>query len=160
MLAIQHEPLYKNKYFLSTVAVSAGFFVTVGIIRLANPVDTSTNQSAQASSDRRAASLIPINASESESSSESGKKTDESPESTTGGTDQNTWITPATTTTPQQQSPASTEPAATPQTTASTTSITEATAIEQPAPSAPVETIDQCDEALLDLSLLIVNVCL
>lgn len=72
MLSIEREPVYKNRFVLSGAAVLAGFFVTVGIIRAANPVDTSTNQSTQTSEDRRAASLVPINASESESSSESG----------------------------------------------------------------------------------------
>lgn len=73
MLSINRVPIYKNKLFLSTMSVLTGFVMTVGIIRAVNPPDTSTNQSVLTGSDGRASSLIPINASASESSSESGK---------------------------------------------------------------------------------------
>lgn len=106
MLAIERAPLYKNRFVLSGMAVLAGFLVTVGIIRAANPIDTSTNQSAQSSSERRATSIVPIKSSESESSSESGKKTDSSTADTKtpvavqgvqpdAGTTGTPWIAPA-----------------------------------------------------------------
>lgn len=70
MLTIDREPIYKNKFFLGGVAVISGFVLTMGVIRLTNPVDNTTNQSTQSTSDGRAASLIPISASGSESSPE------------------------------------------------------------------------------------------
>ena len=72
MLIIDREPLYKNKFFLGGLAVLSGFVLTMGIIRLVNPANDITSQSTQSTSDRRAASLIPIPASDSESSSEDG----------------------------------------------------------------------------------------
>ncbi len=75
MLAIEREPLYKNRLLLSAIAVTLGFILTVAIIRAVLPAD-STQQSAQTNTDRRSSSLIPVSASESESSSESDSKTD------------------------------------------------------------------------------------
>lgn len=68
MLSIKRDPIYKNKLFLSSLAVVSGFVMTVGIIRAVNPTDTS-EQAAQ-TTDRRSSGLIPINASTAESSSE------------------------------------------------------------------------------------------
>jgi|GEM_PF-1725040 cobalamin biosynthesis Mg chelatase CobN len=72
MLAIERVPIYKNKLFLSTMSVLTGFVMTVGVIRAVNPPDTTSQQSVLSGSDGRASSLIPINASLSEASSESG----------------------------------------------------------------------------------------
>lgn len=82
MLIIDREPLYKNKFFLGGLAVLSGFVLTMGIIRLVNPANDTTSQSTQSTSDRRAASLIPIPASDSESSSEDGSSNE--PEVTDG----------------------------------------------------------------------------
>ena len=154
MLAIEREPLYKNKLLLSTLAVATGFIITVGIIRAVSPADT-TNESAQTSSDRRSSSLIPINASESESSSESGSSTEENPEakdqtepvatqpaqSPSGG--QSTWTAPA----PKQSSTAA-QPAPAP--TQSTATAPAATSpAPQPEPTEPAE--QNCTVGLLDL---------
>ena len=104
MLAINRSPFYKNKLLLSSLAVFAGFFVTVGIIRAIDPVNDSTSQSTQTNSDRRASSLIPINASDAEKSSESqNDKNDSNTSSDTAATGSgsatpagsSTWIAPA-----------------------------------------------------------------
>jgi hypothetical protein len=73
MLAIERMPYYKNKLLLSSMAVIAGFVMTVGIIRAVNPPDTSVSQSVVPNSDKRATSIFPVHASSSESSSESAK---------------------------------------------------------------------------------------
>jgi len=57
---------------LSGMAVVAGFVATVGLIRTMAPAEQPTTQNAQTSSSRRAASLLPVRASSSESGSESG----------------------------------------------------------------------------------------
>lgn len=72
MLAIDRMPLYKNKPLMSSLAVVAGFVLTVGIIHAVSPGDTSSHQSALPTYDRPAASLIPVKASSSETASESG----------------------------------------------------------------------------------------
>ncbi len=138
MLAINREPLYKNRLFLSSLAVFSGFLLTVGLLRAMAPVTNEISQSAQSNSERRAASLIPIRASGSESSSESGKSnagegqsqgTSKSQASSSG------WIAPASTpkgasssSQPSQASPASSE-----QQSGSTTPV-------QPTPTAPTPT--------------------
>src|SRR5689334_21122615 len=72
MLAINREPIYRNKLFLSSLAVIIGFGLTVGLLRAVAPANTQTNQSAQTRSSDRASGLIPIKTDESESRSESG----------------------------------------------------------------------------------------
>ena len=124
------------------MAVVAGFVVTVGIIRLANPVDTTTNQSAQSGTDRRAASLIPINASDAEKSSESGESKTASSSGTAApskNTSSSSWVAPAPApaTSGSSSQPASTAPSnqgstQTPQQTASTPAPTPATEPSQP----------------------------
>jgi len=102
MLRIDRSPIYRNKFMLSSLAVVSGFLITFGAIRALNPVDTTTNQSAQPSSEERATLITPINSSESESGAESDKndrtasasqKTDTTEASTPGSTSNGTWTT-------------------------------------------------------------------
>lgn len=130
MLTIDRDPIYKNKLFLGGVAVMSGFVLTMGIIRLANPVDNTTSQSTQSTSDRRAASLIPISASESESSSEGSSRDDTSAAGNVGtGTDASslrTSTSPSTTGWPTQ-SATQTQPATSPSTSTTSSSSSQGT---------------------------------
>ncbi|MBC7512505.1 hypothetical protein H7142_02500 [Candidatus Saccharibacteria bacterium] len=98
MLSINRQPRYKNKFLLITLAVSLGFVVTVGIIRVVNPLVPSTGQSGQTTNDRRASSLIPINASDSEKSPESDNSAT-SPDATAPTTEKSSssspWVAPS-----------------------------------------------------------------
>lgn len=165
MLAITREPIYKNKLLLSSLAVFAGFIVTVGIIRVLNPVTDTTSQSTQSSSDRRASSLIPINASDSETSSESGKKTDDTtaqgtaqaPDTQGTGAAGSPWIAPSPTA-PAPTSPS--QPAANRSTssgTASTPSQPSATSptsqptTSQPTSPSPAQTQPPAKQTCVDV---------
>jgi hypothetical protein len=75
MLAIQQTPIYRNKLFVSSVAVIAGFLLTVGLIR-AFTTPQVTQQSVQ--DGRRSTMLLPISASPSEKNSESKRSEDSS----------------------------------------------------------------------------------
>jgi len=153
MLAIQREPLYKNKLFLSSLSVVVGFVMTVGIIRLVNPSSTA-QQSAQTTSERRSSTLIPINASESESASESKSDT----ASTSGAEDtaapvasqqpsaQGSWTTTSPSSTSQTSAPSGTSQSST---SANPTPATPATASPDPAPADPPA--EQCTIDLLNV---------
>lgn len=147
MLAIEREPIYKNRYMLGALAIVAGFVVTFGAIRILNPADTSPNQSAQTKSDRRAASLIPVKASKSETSSESDKKdasTSSSNDVSIQGTSTTSsqWLSPSTTssssspsaTATPTQSTTTAQSTTSPTSTSSPTSSTTSSEPIQPAP--------------------------
>jgi len=158
MLSIERVPIYKNKLFLSTMSVLTGFVMTVGIIRAVNPHDTSTNQSVLTDSDGRASSLIPINASKSESSSESGKANGDT--STEAGADASA-STPRGSVTGSTTAKVSASPSAgstSGQAQASQASTTQgdpapAKTTTEPEPVKPVETNPMCLVTLLNIGL-------
>ena len=143
MLAINREPLYKNRLVLSGLAVFSGFLITVGIVRTLAPANEQSSQTAQTTEERRSRSLVPIKASGSESSSESGSSETQASETTGSPSGQQPAASPWTTPTTQNGSSSSSPSAQTPQEqpTGQTSNPASSPTPTQPAPSQPTCTV-------------------
>ena len=143
MLAINREPLYKNRLVLSGLAVFSGFLITVGIVRTLAPANEQASQTAQSTEERRSRSLVPIKASGSESSSESGSGATQASETTGPASGQqpvaSPWVTPSTQNGSNSSSPSTQTPQDQPTSQASNPASSPAPA--QPAPSQPTCTV-------------------